>query len=241
MAAAPMRPSHHKRTAMTSKLPRQTTDSGKPEMFPDFPPRDDMQNSLHLDQPAHQAILRQHFGSYDTTIVLSEMPVRWSPGQTEGHRIPDLLIAFDVDFSLADGIFHPGPGQAAGLRAGDSLSEHGTAGTTPRSGTTTPPSAYPNTGGSTHRAGGITMRPWPATSWWKGRTSPSRYGRQGRVTSTPGGYCGITNNPTRRAGEHRRAGRKGAMRLVGRRTTRAGARAWEGRMGCHKQKPRGGR
>ena len=101
MAAAPMRPSHHKRTAMTSKLPRQTTDAGKPEMFPDFPPRDDMQNSLHLDQPAHQAILRQHFGSYDTTIVLSEIPVRWSPGQTEGHRIPDLLIAFDVDFSLA--------------------------------------------------------------------------------------------------------------------------------------------
>ena len=49
MAAAPMRPSHHKRTAMTSKLTRQTTDAGKLEKFPDFPPRDDMQNSLHLD------------------------------------------------------------------------------------------------------------------------------------------------------------------------------------------------
>ena len=228
---------------MTSKLPRQTTDAGKPEMFPDFPPRDDMQNSLHLDQPAHQAILRQHFGSYDTTIVLSEIPVRWSPGQTEGHRIPDLLIAFDVDFSLAV------------LQMGYSIQDQGK-----------PPDfvleiASPSTGRRDytkkrndyaafgipeywrfdHRAGGITMRPWPATSWWKGRTSPSRYGRQGRVTSTPGGYCGITNNPTRRAGEHRRAGRKGAMRLVGRRTTRAGARAWEGRMGCHKQKPRGGR
>ena len=88
---------------MTSKLTPQTTDAGQPEMFPDFPPRDDMQNSLHLDQQAHQATLRRHFGSDDTTIVLIEIPVRWSPGQTEGHRIPDLLIAFDVDFNLAVG------------------------------------------------------------------------------------------------------------------------------------------
>ena len=101
MAPVPIRSSRHKRTAMTSKLTRQTTDAGKLEMFPDFPPRDDMQNSLHLDQPAHQAILRRHFGSDDNTIVLSEIPVRWTPGQTEGHRIPDLLIAFDVDFNLA--------------------------------------------------------------------------------------------------------------------------------------------
>ena len=86
---------------MTSKLTRQTTNAGKLEMFPDFPPRDDMQNSLHLDQPAHQAILRRHFGSDDNTIVLSEIPVRRIPGQQEGHRIPDLLIAFGVDFNLA--------------------------------------------------------------------------------------------------------------------------------------------
>ena len=86
---------------MTSKLTRQTTDAGKLEKFPDFPPRDDMQNSLHLDQPAHQATLRRHFGSYDTTIVLSEIPVRRIPGQQEGHRIPDLLIAFGVDRAFA--------------------------------------------------------------------------------------------------------------------------------------------
>ena len=86
---------------MTSKLTRQTKDAGQPEKFPDFPPRDDMQNSLHLDQQAHQATLHRHFGSDDSTIVLSEIPVRWSPEQTEGHRIPDLLIAFDVDFNLA--------------------------------------------------------------------------------------------------------------------------------------------
>ena len=86
---------------MTSKLTRQTTDAGKLRKFPDFPPRDDMQNSLHLDDQAHQATLRRHFGSDDTTIVLSEIPVRQSPGQQEGHRIPDLLIAFGVDRALA--------------------------------------------------------------------------------------------------------------------------------------------
>ena len=67
------------------------------ERFPDFPPRDDMQNSLHLDDDAHQAALRQHLGNYDTTIVLSEIPVRWTPSQAAGHRIPDLLVAFGVD------------------------------------------------------------------------------------------------------------------------------------------------
>ena len=85
---------------MTSKLTRQTKDAGKLEKFPVFPPRDDMQNSLYLDRPAHQAALYRHFGGSDTTIILSEIPVRWSPPQQEGHRIPDLLIAFNVDFPL---------------------------------------------------------------------------------------------------------------------------------------------
>ena len=86
---------------MTSKLTQQTADAGRYEGFPDFPPREDMQNSLHLDRPAHQAVLLRHFGGSDTIIILSEMPVRQSPGQRAGHRIPDLLIAFDVDFALA--------------------------------------------------------------------------------------------------------------------------------------------
>ena len=85
---------------MTSKLTQHAKDTGKLEKFPVFPPRDDMQNSLHLDRPAHQAALQRHFGGDDTTIILSEIPVRHSPGQREGHRIPDLLIAFDVDFPL---------------------------------------------------------------------------------------------------------------------------------------------
>lgn len=82
---------------MTSKPKRSASHTATLERFPDFPPRDDMQNSLHLDDDAHQAILRQHLGNFDTTIVLGEVPVRWTPSQQEGHRIPDLLVAFDVD------------------------------------------------------------------------------------------------------------------------------------------------
>ena len=56
-----------------------------------------MQNSLHLDEPALQAALTEHLGNYETTIVLSEIPVRWTPSQTRGHRIPDLLVAFNIN------------------------------------------------------------------------------------------------------------------------------------------------
>ena len=92
---------------MTSKLSRQAAPEGGAkdfhalDKFPEFPPRDDMQNSLHLDEPALQAALTEHLGNYDTTIVLSEIPVRWTPSQTRGHRIPDLLVAFGVDRSQA--------------------------------------------------------------------------------------------------------------------------------------------
>ena len=50
---------------MTSKLTRQTTYAGRLEKFPDFPPRDDIENSLYLDRPVHQvALLRHLVGSY---------------------------------------------------------------------------------------------------------------------------------------------------------------------------------
>ena len=91
---------------MTSKAIQQTTDAGTPGTFPDYPPRDDMQNSLYLDAQAHQASLRRHLRGNDPIIVLSEIPVNWTPSREEGHRIPDLLVAFDAD--LAHAIEHKG-------------------------------------------------------------------------------------------------------------------------------------
>ena len=86
---------------MTSKLDRKKKKSGTLEKFPDSPPRDDLQNSIYLDRPAHQAMLDAHFGSQNSTIVLSEIPVRQTPGRGGRIRIPDLLVAFNIDRPLA--------------------------------------------------------------------------------------------------------------------------------------------
>ena len=86
---------------MTSKLIRQKTPAGIKEKFPEFPPRDDMQNFFHLNRPGYPTALDRHFGLSDSTVVMCEAPLRWRPGQRRGHRIPDLLIAFNVDRAAA--------------------------------------------------------------------------------------------------------------------------------------------
>ena len=82
---------------MTSKLVPQTPSAGTEEKFPDFPPRDDMQNILHLHEKGHLGTIRRHFGASNSIIVLGEVPLRWTPNQLEGHRIPDMTVAFNVD------------------------------------------------------------------------------------------------------------------------------------------------
>ena len=84
---------------MTSRL-RQLEETGETlECFPDFPPRDDMQNFVHLYRLGHASMLPRHFGNPDTTVIGGEVPVAWRPSQGRGVRIPDLLIAFDVNFA----------------------------------------------------------------------------------------------------------------------------------------------
>ena len=58
---------------------------------------------------------------------------------------------------------------------------------------------------------------------------------RGRVT-----YVGVTNNPRRRAAEHRRSGKRGSMRVeTGRRST-GSARSWEARrLAMYRQRDRG--
>ena len=82
---------------MTSRPIRKAPATRSADRFPDFPPRDDMQNSIYLDGPAHQAALSHHFGMPDTTIVLSEVPIGRTVRQRQGLRVPDLLVAFGVD------------------------------------------------------------------------------------------------------------------------------------------------
>lgn len=68
------------------------------EMFPEFPPRDDMNNPLYLHIPAHMASLARYLGFPETTLVLGEVPVGWRPtGDRRVVLIPDLIVAFDID------------------------------------------------------------------------------------------------------------------------------------------------
>ena len=69
--------------------------------FPEFPPRDDMQNALHLNDQGHQPALRRHLGAPQSTVVIGEVPIGWNiHTRREVIRVPDLLIAFDVDRDL---------------------------------------------------------------------------------------------------------------------------------------------
>ena len=86
---------------MTGKLTPRKSPTGKKDPFPEFPPRDDMQNFFHLNRPGYPAALDRHFGLSNSTVVLCEAPLRWTPRQRQGHRIPDLLIAFNVDRATA--------------------------------------------------------------------------------------------------------------------------------------------
>ena len=79
---------------MTTRQVQQATTDGH---FPEFPPREDMNNPLYLYQPGYMTSLHQHFGGLDTTLVMCETPLGWRHGQREGFLVPDLMIAFDVD------------------------------------------------------------------------------------------------------------------------------------------------
>ena len=70
------------------------------ERFPDFPPRDDMQNYKHLSYPSLPTTLHAHYGYSETILVVSEVPVSQSVrGARLGVRIPDLMVAFGVAWS----------------------------------------------------------------------------------------------------------------------------------------------
>ena len=82
---------------MTSKLIQQARAAQPDGRFPEFPPRDDMNNPIYLYRPGYLTTLHRHFGSLDATLVISETPLGWRHGQREGILVPDLMIAFDVD------------------------------------------------------------------------------------------------------------------------------------------------
>ena len=82
---------------MASKTTTFTQVREKLERFPNFPPRDDMQNWFHLHASAVGSALAIHLPN---AIVVSEVPVTPSQPRGEDVRIPDLLVLFDSDLAL---------------------------------------------------------------------------------------------------------------------------------------------
>ena len=100
---------------MNHKLTTKSTSTEIKGQFPDFPPRDDMNNPLYLYRPGYITTLHRHFGSLDSTLVLSEVPLAWRPSRRRDTLIPDLLVAFAVDTA------------AIIARKGYAIEEHGKA------------------------------------------------------------------------------------------------------------------
>ena len=88
---------------MTSKTTTLLTqDAGKLERFPDFPPREDMQNTSHLHRRSILTALAIHIGNPETTLVHGEVPVAPTLDPWGAYRIPDLIVVHDCDIALVD-------------------------------------------------------------------------------------------------------------------------------------------
>ena len=82
---------------MTTRQAKQSRAAGSDGQFPDFPPRDDMNNPLYLYVPGYLTTLSRHLGSPAASLVISETPLGWRHNQREGILIPDLMVAFGAD------------------------------------------------------------------------------------------------------------------------------------------------
>ena len=87
---------------MTSKTMTLTPEAISLERFPDFPPRNDMQNSSHLHRYAVMSAIAIHIGDPETNLVHSELPVAPTLDPWGSHRIPDLIVARNCDVAGAE-------------------------------------------------------------------------------------------------------------------------------------------
>ena len=87
---------------MTSRTTTLTQEAGRLERFPDYPPRDDMQNWLHLYEPSVITSLAIHYADEPNVTVASEVPVTLTSPVGEDTRIPDLLFVRDGDRELME-------------------------------------------------------------------------------------------------------------------------------------------
>ena len=85
---------------MTSRTTTLTKEAGRVERFPDFPPREDVQNTSHLHLRSILTALVIHMGNPETTLVHGEVPVALTLDPWGAYRIPDLIVVPDCDVAL---------------------------------------------------------------------------------------------------------------------------------------------
>ena len=87
---------------MTGKTTTLTQKRGELQRFPEYPPRDDMQNWLHLYEPSIVTSLSIHFADAPDVTVASEVPVGPSLPVRDDARIPDLMVVRGGDRELME-------------------------------------------------------------------------------------------------------------------------------------------
>ena len=71
--------------------------------FPEFPPRDDMQNTKYIYSASIITALMNYLGDSDSVYVGSEIPLGWTASVRKGVLIPDLMVALNCDAGRIDG------------------------------------------------------------------------------------------------------------------------------------------
>ena len=87
---------------MTTNATVPTRKTGQLLRFPDFPPRDDMQNWIYIYDDAVATSLKAFLRRNRTpnAIVANEVPVGPNLSARAGIRIPDLMVIFDGELEL---------------------------------------------------------------------------------------------------------------------------------------------
>ena len=70
--------------------------------FPEFPPRDDMQNTKYIYSQSIITALMNFLGESDSVYVGSEIPLGWDASVRKGTLVPDLMVAQHCDAARMD-------------------------------------------------------------------------------------------------------------------------------------------
>ena len=87
---------------MISKTTTLTQKREELEYFPDYPPREDMQNWRFLYDTSVITSLAIHYADHPNVTVASEVPVGPSLPVRNNARIPDLMVVRDADRALME-------------------------------------------------------------------------------------------------------------------------------------------